>query len=70
EKYGEVKYFDVEGNEIKAPVEKKVDASVTANSIIQKCLEATGVAAMANIKDVEMTGTASVMGKTLGFTQK
>lgn len=70
EKYGELKYFDVDGNEIKAPVEKKIDASVTANSIIKKCAEATGAAALATIKDIEVIGSASVMGQSLSFSQK
>lgn len=39
-KYGEIKYYDVEGNPVKAPTEKKVDASVTAESIISKAIAA------------------------------
>jgi zinc protease len=71
EKYGEVKYFDVYGNEKAAPAEKKVDASVTAESILQKSIDAQGgQAAMNAIKDVEMNGTASVMGQNLNFSQK
>ena len=71
EKYGEVKYFDIYGNEKVAPSEKKVDAAVTAQTILTKSVEAQGgQAAMDAIKDVEMTGTASVMGQSLGFSQK
>ncbi len=71
EKYGEVKYFDVYGNEMVPPTEKKVDASVTPESILMKSMEAQGgAAAMAAIKDVSMTGTASVMGQKLDFAVK
>ena len=34
EKYGPVKYFDLEGNEIAAPVEAKLDASLTPASLM------------------------------------
>jgi hypothetical protein len=68
EKYGEVKYFDVSGNEKAAPSEKKVDAAVTADAIMKKAIEAQGGEAAINaIKDVTMTGTASVMGNDLQF---
>lgn len=70
-KYGEVKYFDVYGNEKLAPVEKKADASVTPESILKKATEAQGgEAAMAAINDVSMSGTASVMGQNLDFSLK
>lgn len=68
EKYGEVKYFDVYGNEIAAPSEKKVDATVTTDAIMKKAIEAEGgEAAMNTIKDLAMKGTASVMGQSLDF---
>lgn len=70
DKYGEVKYYDTDGNEVKAPSNKTVDPSVTGESIIQKSAAAMGGKAVPGIKDVEMNGTASVMGQTLDFTQK
>ena len=71
EKYGEVKYFDVYGNEVAAPVVKKVDASVTPESIIQKAANATGSAeAMAAITDIDMNGEASLMGQSFSVNQK
>jgi predicted Zn-dependent peptidase len=71
EKYGEVKYFDVYGNEIAAPSEKKVDASVNAESILKKSIAAQGGdAAIAAVKDVTMTGKASVMGQSIDFSQQ
>ena len=70
EKYGELKYFDTEGNEVKAPVTKTVDASLSGESIIKKCAELTGASSLVNIKDIEVTGSASVMGQNLGFSQK
>ncbi|MDI9366352.1 MAG: pitrilysin family protein [Flavobacterium sp.] len=70
EKYGTVKYFDVDGNEVAAPVTKAVAADVTAETVLQKSLEASGGKAIAAIKDVETLGTASVMGQNLTITQK
>jgi hypothetical protein len=71
EKYGEVRYFDVYGNPIAAPVEKKVDASVTAESVIKKSIQATGGdAAIAAVKDISLTGAASLMGQEATITQK
>ncbi len=71
EKYGEVKYFDIYGNEIVKPTEKKVDPSVTVESVIQKAIDAIGGAkAISAIKDITLTGTASVAGNELNVTQK
>jgi zinc protease len=71
EKYGEVKYFDVYGNPKAAPSAKQVEAGVTAETILKKAIEAQGgEAAIAAIKDLSMTGTASVMGQSLAFSQQ
>lgn len=71
EKYGEVKYFNVYGEEVEAPTVKTVDASVTPQSILQKAVAAYGgEAAIAAIKDVQLTGSASVMGRDIVVTQK
>lgn len=71
EKYGTVKYYDVDGNEKAAPVTKAVAANITAESILQKAANAVALpAVMLAIKDIEMIGTASVMGQSLGFNQK
>ncbi len=72
EKYGEVKYYDIYGNETAAPsTAKKVEAGVSAESILQKAADAVGSAtAMAAIKDVVMSGQASLMGNNLTVTQK
>ncbi|HVF82185.1 MAG TPA: hypothetical protein VM884_09635, partial [Flavisolibacter sp.] len=71
EKYGEVKYFNVYGQETAAPTVKAVDASVTPQSILQKAVAAYGGdAAIAGIKDVQLTGSASLMGNNLTVTQK
>ncbi len=68
EKYGEVKYYDVYGNEKALPSEKKMDASVTADAIMKKAIEAEGgQIAIDAIKDVAMKGTANVMGQNLDF---
>ncbi len=71
EKYGEVKYFDVYGNEKAAPTVKKLDASLTPESILTKSIVAQGgESAMEAIKDVAIDGTASVMGQQLAFSLK
>jgi len=71
DKYGEVHYFDVYGNETDAPGEKKVDASVTPETILKKAVQASGgEEAIAKVKDVTQNGTASVMGQSLDFSVK
>ena len=72
EKYGEVKYYDVHGKEVAAPVPaRSVDAGVTAVSILKKAVAAIGApAAIAAIKDVILNGEAPLMGRTLEVSQK
>jgi zinc protease len=71
EKYGEVKYFDMYGNPVAAPTVKKVDASLTPESILQKAVAAVGGdAAIASLKDIQLTGSASLMGREIMITQK
>lgn len=71
EKYGEVHYFDMYGNEVAAPVVKQVDANVKAEDIFKKALGAYGgEAAIAAIKDIQMNGTVNVMGQSLEYVQK
>lgn len=71
EKYGEVRYFDMYGNPVATPVEKKVDADVTAESILQKAVTAAGgEAAIKALKDLQLSGTVSVMGQQLNISQK
>lgn len=71
EKYGEIKYFNVYGQEVEAPTVKTVDASVTPQSILQKAIDAYGgAAAIASIKDVQMIGKGSMMGRDFTVTQK
>ena len=70
DKYGPVKYFDIEGNEIAAPTEAKADASLTPAVLIQKVVAAAGgKEAITAIKDLQLKGTASVMGQSLDVNQ-
>lgn len=70
-KYGDVKYFNVYGQEVAAPSVKTADASVTPQSILQKAVDAYGgAAAIASIKDITMNGTAALQGMNLNVTQK
>lgn len=71
EKYGEVKYFDIYGNEIAKPSDKKLDPSVTVESVIQKAIDAMGgMKAISEIKDISLSGTATIMGNELSVSQK
>jgi len=70
EKYGPVKYFDIEGNEVAAPTEVKADASLTPAALMEKAIAAVGSKeALDNVKDVQLKGTASVMGQSLEMKQ-
>lgn len=71
EKYGEVKYFNVYGEETGAPTVKTVDAGVTPESILQKAIAAYGGEdALAAVKDISLTGEVSVQGQKLSVVQK
>ena len=70
EKYGPVKYFDIEGNEVAAPVEAKADVNLTPSNLMEKVIAAIGSKeALAAVKDVQLKGTASLMGQTLNMEQ-
>ena len=70
-KYGDVKFFDINGNEVAPPTEKKVDANVTATSVLQKAIEAYGgETAIAAIKDATLIGSVSIMGQAMQYEQK
>ena len=70
EKYGPVKYFDIEGNEVAAPVEAKADVNLTPASLMEKAVAAIGTKeALAAVTDVQLKGTASLMGQTLNMEQ-
>jgi len=71
EKYGQVKYFDINGNEVAAPVVKQVDASIKGEDVLRKTIEAAGgEAAIAALKDISIVGTVSLMGQTFTYEQK
>jgi len=66
EKYGPIKYFDIEGNEVAAPTEVKADASLTPTALMEKVIAAIGSKeALDNVKDVQLKGTANLMGQSL-----
>ena len=68
EKYGEVKYYDSDGNEVAAPSSKAVDASISGESLISKYIKAIGgQTAIDAIKDVDMNGTAKIEGAPMDF---
>lgn len=70
EKYGPLKYFDIEGNEVAAPTEVKADASLTPTALMEKAIAAVGSKeALSSIKDVQLKGTANLMGQSLEMQQ-
>jgi zinc protease len=70
EKYGPIKYFDIEGNEVAAPTEVKADASLTPTALMEKAIAAIGSKeAIDNVKDVQLKGTANLMGQSLEMKQ-
>ena len=70
EKYGPLKYFDIEGNEVAAPTEVKADASLTPVVLMEKAIAAVGSKeALNSIKDVQLKGTANLMGQSLDMQQ-
>jgi hypothetical protein len=70
EKYGPIKYFDIEGNEVAAPTEVKADASLTPVALMEKAIAAIGTKeALNSIKDVQLKGTANLMGQSLQMQQ-
>ena len=70
EKYGPLKYFDIEGNEVAAPTEVKADASLTPAALMEKAIAAIGTKeALDNVKDVQLKGTANLMGQSLDMQQ-
>ncbi len=71
DKYGLVKYFDIEGNEIAAPTEIKADASITPQLVMNKAIAAIGSAdVLAKVTDITLDGTANIMGQSLNMSQK
>jgi zinc protease len=71
EKYGEVKYFDIYGNPVPAPVFKKADVSITGEDILKKAISAYGGnAAIDAVKDLTITGKMTIMGQELDYVQK
>ena len=70
DKYGPIKYFDIEGNEVAAPTEVKADASLTPVALMEKAIAAIGSKeALSSIKDVQLKGTANLMGQSLEMQQ-
>ncbi len=70
EKYGPLKYFDIEGNEVAAPTVVKADASLTPTALMEKAIAAVGSKeALNNLKDVQLKGTANLMGQSLQMQQ-
>ncbi|WP_226390135.1 M16 family metallopeptidase [Penaeicola halotolerans] len=67
-RFGEVKMYDIYGNE-EVPSDSKIDASVTAESVINKYIDAIGGRAkLEAIKSVEMITSAEIQGMTIETT--
>jgi hypothetical protein len=71
EKYGEVKYFDRDGNPVEAPTTKAVDGNLKGEDILKKALAAYGgEQAMNSVQDMTMTGTMGLMGQSFAMERK
>ena len=65
-KYGQIKYFDEQGNPTTASLAKPAPAGVTAQSVLTKYIDATGgAAAYAKLKDYSAFYKAEVQGQAL-----
>lgn len=64
-------YFDKYGNKVEKPVEKKVDANVTAKSVLDKYISAIGgEKAVSDVKSIYTSSTGTVQGMDLEMTMK
>lgn len=71
EKYGEIKYFNTDGQEVAAPTTKTLDPSITGKAIIEKAIQAYGGEAAYNaLKDVTMEANVAVMGQNIPLVNK
>ncbi len=71
EKYGEVKYFDIYGNEIAKPTERKADPSVTVEAVIQRAIDAVGGSQkISAVKDITLEGVVNIQGNELNYFQR
>jgi zinc protease len=63
EKYGEIKYYDFDGNETKPATSKAVEGNVTALDIVKKYITALGgEEAISKIADIQMNGNMEIPG--------
>lgn len=64
-------YFDKYGNKVEKPVEKTVDANVTAKSVLDKYIAAIGgQKAVSEVKSIFTTSSGTVQGMALEMTSK
>ncbi|MEQ8361220.1 MAG: insulinase family protein [Cyclobacteriaceae bacterium] len=69
EQFGEVKYFDIDGNEYEPELEKALPEGLTAKNVIDKYIQEIGGAKRANeIKSLMMIYKAQAMGAELTMT--
>ncbi|HEX5555528.1 MAG TPA: insulinase family protein [Chitinophagaceae bacterium] len=69
--FGSVKYVDIYGNPVQAPVHKAVPTGVTAKGIITRYLQAIGGEdKLKDVKDLSMTLSAEMMGQQIVMHQK
>lgn len=69
--FGTVRYSDIYGNTVEAPVSKSVPANVTAESVINQYLQAIGGKdKLQTIKDLTLKADATTMGQQIAIEQK
>jgi predicted Zn-dependent peptidase len=71
EKYGEVHYYDIYGNEVPAPVVKNVAPDIKGEEVLKKAVAAYGgEATISSLKDIEMIGSVNIMGQAFSYLEK
>jgi predicted Zn-dependent peptidase len=71
DKYGEVHYFDMYGNEVAAPVVKNVAPDIKGEEILNKAVIAYGgESAISSLKDIELNGSVNIMGQSFSYVEK
>jgi predicted Zn-dependent peptidase len=71
DKYGELHYFDIYGNEVAAPVVKNVAPDIKGEDVLKKAIAAYGgETTISSLKDLELNGSVNIMGQEFSYIEK
>lgn len=69
--FGEIGYYDTQGNQVQATTQKTISAGLTAEEVISKYIKAIGgKEKLAALKDVQNVLTATVQGMPISINQQ